>query len=268
MQAPPISQADIDARVAPHIDELLALWWAEQGASKPNDLALIASAIPFPRDQPIRVLDLCCGPGDVGRAIRTRYPHATVDGVDRDPFFMSICRAANRRERMVGTLIVRDLQDDAWLDDLSGDYDVVATVNALHWFHAPRAARIVADVFGALRSGGVFLLAEPAAAAAPFVSGFDAWKARQPARYSQETWQRLWTRANAILGYDHVALWGPRDDSRIGDGMTAAGWMAMLEHAGFETVDVLLRDADQVVLGAAKGRDGAMNARWGAMTAR
>jgi hypothetical protein len=30
------------------------LWWAEQGASKPNDLELIASAIPFPRDQPIR----------------------------------------------------------------------------------------------------------------------------------------------------------------------------------------------------------------------
>jgi len=257
MQAPPISQADIDARVGPHIDELLALWSAEQGASKPNDLALVASAIPYPRDQPIRVLDLCCGPGDVGRAIREAYPNARIDGIDRDPFFMSICKAANRRGRIAGTLIVRDLQDDAWLDDLSGDYDVIATVNALHWFHAPRAERIVADVYGALRHGGVFLLAEPAAAAAPFAAGFDAWKARQPSRYSQENWQRLWSRANAILGYDHVALWGPRDDSRIGDGMTVADWMAMLERSGFATVDVLLRDADQVVLGAMKGSDAA-----------
>ena len=33
MQSPPISQAEIDARISPHIDELLALWWAEQGAS-------------------------------------------------------------------------------------------------------------------------------------------------------------------------------------------------------------------------------------------
>ncbi len=103
MQSPPISQAEIDARIHPHIDELLALWWAEQGASKPNDLALIASVIPFPRDQPIRVLDLCCGPGDVGRAIRKVYPNAQIDGIDRDPFFMAICRAVNQREHIPGS---------------------------------------------------------------------------------------------------------------------------------------------------------------------
>ena len=95
MHSPPISQAEIDARIHDHIDELLALWWSEQGASKTNDLELIASAIPFPRHQAIRALDLCCGPGDVGRAIRQIYPNAQVDGVDRDPFLTSICRAVN-----------------------------------------------------------------------------------------------------------------------------------------------------------------------------
>ena len=151
MQTPPISPATIDARIHPHIDELLALWWAEQGASKPNDLALIASAIPFPRDQPIRVLDLCCGPGDVGRAIRKIYPNAHIDGIDRDPFFMSICRAVNQREGIPGKLVVRDLEDDGWLDELAGDYDVVATVNALHWFDEGRAGQLVEDVYGRLR---------------------------------------------------------------------------------------------------------------------
>lgn len=261
MQSPPIDQAEIDARIGPHIDELLALWWTEQGASKPNDLALIASAIPFPPAQPIRVLDLCCGPGDVGRAIRARYANATIDGIDRDPFLTAICRAANRRERIPGTIVVRDLLDDDWLDAIrenrddetrSHAYDVVATVNALHWFHAPRAQRIVAEVHRALRSGGLFFVAEPAAAAAPFAAGFERWKATLPPRYSHEHWQRLWSRANAILGYDHVALWGPRDDARIGDAMTVAGWTGMLARAGFEGVDVLYRDADQVVLGAQK----------------
>ena len=38
MQSPPISQVEIDARIHSHIDELLELWWAEQGASKPKDL--------------------------------------------------------------------------------------------------------------------------------------------------------------------------------------------------------------------------------------
>ena len=70
MQSPPISQVEIDARIHSHIDELLELWWAEQGASKPKDLELIALAIPFPRGQAIRALDLCCGRGDVGRASR------------------------------------------------------------------------------------------------------------------------------------------------------------------------------------------------------
>src|SRR5262245_29642940 len=104
MQSPPISQAEIDARIHSHIDELLQLWWAEQGASKPRDLELIALALPFPRDEAIRVLDLCCGPGDVGRAIRQIYPAARIDAIDRDPFLASICRAANQRERIAGTL--------------------------------------------------------------------------------------------------------------------------------------------------------------------
>ena len=42
MQSPPISQAEIDARISGHVDELLELWWAEQGTSKPRDLELIA----------------------------------------------------------------------------------------------------------------------------------------------------------------------------------------------------------------------------------
>jgi trans-aconitate 2-methyltransferase len=255
MQPPPISQAEIDARIHPHIDELLALWWAEQGASKPDDLELIASAIPFPRDQPIRALDLCCGPGDVGRAIRRIYPNAYIDGIDRDPFFMAICRAVNQRERIPGKLVVGDLEDDGWVDEVSGNYDVVATVNALHWFAEGRAQQLVHDAQGNLRSGGVFLLAEPASAEAPFAAGFEAWKAKQRPRYSQENWQRFWSRADAILGYDHVALWGPRDDSRIGESLSARGWTRLLERAGFEIVDVLLRDADQVVLGAVKTID-------------
>jgi hypothetical protein len=74
MQSPPISQAEIDARISGHNDELLELWSAEQGPSKPRDLELIALAIPFSRDESIRALDLCCGPGDAGRARRRLYP--------------------------------------------------------------------------------------------------------------------------------------------------------------------------------------------------
>ena len=255
MQSPPISQAEIDARIGSHIDELLELWWAEQGASKPKDLDLIASAIPLPRNQRIRALDLCCGPGDMGRAIRQVYAKAQIDCIDRDPFLTSICRAVNQRDRIPGTLVVRDLNDDGWLDELPGDYDVVAAVNALHWFDAGQAERLVADVHGTLRGGGVFLLAEPACPEPPFVAGFEEWKARQPPRYSRENWERFWARANALLGYDHTTLLGPSGANRIGDDMSVAGWIRLVERAGFGLVDVLLRDADQVVIGALKSID-------------
>jgi hypothetical protein len=119
MQSPPVSYAEIDARLGSHIDELLELWWAEQGASKPKDLELIALA--------------------TGKA---------------------------RRERSEGR----------WL--------------------ARRAS-------GQLRCRG------------------DS--------------ERFWSRANALLGYDHTTLLGPRHAHRIGDdGMSVAGWMRLLERAGFE----------------------------------
>src|SRR5215472_6445873 len=153
MQTPPISQAEIEARIGGHLDELLALWWAEQGACKPRDLELIASVLPFLRSEAIRVLDLCCGPGDVGRAIRREYPKSEIDGVDRDPFLTSICREVNRRDRIPGKIVVHDLNDDGWQSELQWGYHVVATVNALHWFDALHAERLLKDVHGLLRDG-------------------------------------------------------------------------------------------------------------------
>jgi hypothetical protein len=150
---------------------------------------------------------------------------------------------------------VRDLKDDGWLDELPGNYDVVATVNALHWFDARRAGQLIKDVHGTLRSAGLFLLAEPTSPETLFVAGFEEWKAKQPPRYTRENWERFWSRANVLLGYDHTTLLGPRQDNRIGDGMSVAGWMRLLERAGFELIDVLLRDADQVVIGALKSID-------------
>jgi hypothetical protein len=98
--------------------------------------------------------------------------------------------------------------------------------------------------------GGLFLLAEPARPETPFAAGFEEWKASQPARYTRENWERFWSRANALLGYDHTALLGSPDVSRIGDEMSVAGWIRLLERAGFGLIDVLLRDADQVIIGA------------------
>jgi SAM-dependent methyltransferase len=252
MQAPPISQAEIETRISDHLDELLTLWWAEQGTEKVRDLDLMASVVPLPREGALRALDFCCGPGDVGRAIHRVHPAAQIDCIDRDPFLTAVCAGVNRRDGVSGKIVTRDLEDADWSANLQRGYHVVAVANALHWFDLARARDLLRDIHGLLLKGGVFLFAEPVSTVAPFSDGFEKWKERQPSRYSRENWMRFWTRANAILGYNHIKLLGSRDDEHIGDSLSVRGWIDLVGEAGFAQLDIILRDADEVIIAAVK----------------
>src|SRR5215472_17397450 len=167
----PLTQSQIESKLSDdNLDELLDLWHIEQGAEKRRDLDLIAAAIPFSQDATLAVLDLGCGPGDVGRAIEARYPKSRVDCIDRDAFLISICTKTNLRKGVSGQNYVRDLKDSDWCSDLERGYDVVAAANALHWLDARRVAELFKDVFSLLRSGGVFLFVEPAYSERRFAS--------------------------------------------------------------------------------------------------
>jgi len=254
MQQPPIDQSEIDARIKDHEEELLDLWWAEQGgATKDRDLQIVSSSIPFPHDRALRAVDLCCGPGDLGRAIRRNYPDAHVDFVDRDPLLLSICRGFNRRAGVPGTYRQLDLNDESWCQDLRArHYDVIAAANAIHWLSTIRAEAVFGDIHSLLNDGGTLFFAEPAVPEVLFAPGFEEWKTRQPSRYEQGNWKAFWDRANSLVGYDHTELLGPRECGRIGDRMTVRGWVELAERSGFQTVDVLWRDADVVIVAAQK----------------
>ena len=101
-----------------------------------------------------------------------------------------------------------------------------------------------------LRAGGAFVVVEPTQADTPFRPGFEAWTATQPPRYYRENWERFWSRANHLLGYDHIELLGSRSDGT--EEGTVADWIALLREAGFAPPDILWRDADEVMLGASK----------------
>jgi SAM-dependent methyltransferase len=247
------TQAEIaDKLRGEDLDSWLDLWHAEQGPAKPAALKLIGAAIPLPADRSLRVLDLGCGAGDAGRAVHSRFPHARIDFVDRNEFFVALCDALNRRDRIGGRTWARDLSEPNWARDLASDYDVVVAVNALHWFRLERAAELFANIFQSLRSGGVLLLMEPAAAAPPFATGFDAWQKEQPSQHEYENWRRFWSRVSALVGYDYGFLGEPDGQGRIGDGLSVMRWVALLTGAGFASIDILLRDAEKVVLAAVK----------------
>ena len=107
---PPLTKTQIAKKLSSeNLDELLQLWSKEQGVAKRRDLELMTAALPFPTDANLRVLDMCCGPGDVGRAIWCRYRNSRIDCVDRDVFLISICNGINRREGVSAENFVRDL---------------------------------------------------------------------------------------------------------------------------------------------------------------
>jgi trans-aconitate methyltransferase len=142
------TQAEIEDKLRNEdLNEWLDLWRAEQGPAKPAALKLIAAAIPFPVDQSPRVLDMGCGPGDAGRAIHSRFPHAEIDFVDRNEFFVALCVAVNRRDGIDGRTWLHDFSEPNWRRDLAGSYDVVAAVNALHWLSLTRAAELFDEIF-------------------------------------------------------------------------------------------------------------------------
>ena len=143
------TQAEIEDKLrGEDLNPWLDLWGAEQGPAKPAALKLITAAIPFPIDQRLRVLDVGCGPGDAGRAIHSRFRHARIDFVDRNEFFVSLCGAVNRRDGIGGRTWVLDLSEPNWQRDLESEYDVVAAVNAVHWFSLARAAELFDEIFG------------------------------------------------------------------------------------------------------------------------
>jgi SAM-dependent methyltransferase len=257
MPSVPLSQNQIDQKLRnENLGEWQELWWASQGGETRNRrLELIAAALPFSKNDGLSVLDMCSGPGDLARFIRLRFPKARVDCVDRDPFLLSLCLALNRRRGISNVTFVRDLWDTNWCDGLSREYDAVVAATALHWFDVQRLGELFVDVFRLLRPGGVFLFAEPASAPPLFASVFEDWKARQPDLYDPSAWDRFWSRVNTLLGYDHRNFRGGRPPGRgeIGDrGIPVLEYVALLKNAGFESIDVLLRDSEKVVLASSK----------------
>jgi SAM-dependent methyltransferase len=249
------TQPDVETRLAAEdLDEWLRLWHVEQGPAKPEALALMAGVIPMAPGARLRVLDLCCGPGDVGRAIRARFPNAEIDGVDRDLFLTSLCKVFNAREGVPGKIRRRDLETPGWDADLDGPYDVAAVGNALHWFTLQRAKALLAETLGLLKPGGVFLFTEPVSAMPQIAEAFEVWKAAQPAQHRREDWLAFWSRVNAFLDYEHFDLNGRPPTGRVGDGLTVVDWIALAREAGFASVDVVLRDSEKVVIAALKSQ--------------
>jgi trans-aconitate methyltransferase len=239
------------------VEEWLALWWVSQGGDVRNRrFDLISAILPFDRAQPIDVLDMCCGPGDLGRSIQRRFGRARLDCVDRDRFLLALGAELNRRRGIATRVFECDGWDPDWRLGLDRKYHVVAAATALHWFDVPRLGELFREFHGLLQSAGVLVFAEPAAPESEFSAGHAEWAEKDEAAYDLEgTWAEFWSRANRLLGYDHRAVLEkqPTERCAIGDhGIPVLRYVELLRAAGFERIDVLRRESSCVTIAAIK----------------
>lgn len=239
------------------VERWLQLWWVSQGGAVRNRrFDLMSASLPFDPSAELDVLDVCCGPGDLGRAIRKRFPRARIDAVDRDRFLLALAAELNRRRRIPIRVYERDGWDPDWRLGLGPNYHVIAAATALHWFDVSRLGTLFADFYDLLHDRGVFVFTEPVASEPEFVAASDPWPNGDETARAGNAWAEFWDHANAILGYDHrvVLKSTPGGKTPIGDdGIPTLSYVQLLRDAGFTRIDVLRRESRCVTIAALKG---------------
>jgi tRNA (cmo5U34)-methyltransferase len=135
-------------------------------------LRLIGGACPVVE----RFLDLGCGDGILGQAILDRFPQAQGVFVD---FSAPMLAAARERLGENGrvSLILADYGEPGWTGEIvnsqlpmvNGQFDVVVSGYSIHHQPDERKREIYAEIYGLLKSGGIFINVEHVASASKWV---------------------------------------------------------------------------------------------------
>jgi trans-aconitate 2-methyltransferase len=119
------------------------------GAERTRPAADLLARIPL--DEPKRVVDLGCGPGNSTALLRARWPDAAIDGVDFSSEMLKDARASGIKASFIEADIAR------WTPD--SPYDVVYSNAALQWVgeHEHLIPRLLSFVV----PGGIFAVQVP-----------------------------------------------------------------------------------------------------------
>ena len=104
-----------------------------------------------------QILDLGSGTGTGALALAQRFPDAEVTAVDMSAAMLERVRAKAGAHGVADRVRTRQADLDAGLPDL-GPVDLVWAAASMH--HLADPDRVLADVFAALRPGGLFVVAE------------------------------------------------------------------------------------------------------------
>jgi len=131
----------------------------------------------IPVNNPKRVLDIGCGPGNTTIMLKKRFASAEIIGIDNSPNMIS--KARNTHEGIIWLL--RDINED--ISDL-GSFDIISANAVFHWL--PDHSTLLPRLFSSLSLNGVFAAQIPYFLGAPMytpiceLAGSEKWKKRVP----------------------------------------------------------------------------------------
>ncbi|WP_457945497.1 methyltransferase domain-containing protein [Caproiciproducens sp. LBM24188] len=139
----------------------------------------LANRIPaVPKECPLKIIDIGCGPGNSTQVLADRFPGSSVLGVDRSENMIESAR--NQHPGI--TFQTADIPHD--LPTLDQDYDVVFSNACIQWI--PNHAELLRGLMSLLKPGGFLAVQTPMNHQEPIhqiiqeVTSSDEWKGYFP----------------------------------------------------------------------------------------
>ena len=191
--------------------------------------------------RPRSILDLGCGPGEIGERFLARFPEASWTGIDEAPEMLERARARFEPHAGRTHLLQSPLQAD-WNEQAPEPFDLAVAVQTVHHLEPDEKRGLFARVLSVLRSGGLFLMSEPVQLDAPQLFGL--YRAMLDHAREGQGFEPL------PHGYDLEAFHEQleRNQDRLD---TVADQLRWMGEAGFGSVACFWRHGNRAIFGGA-----------------
>lgn len=119
----------------------------------------LINAIPFSKNQKLKILDLGCGTGHGIELIAKKFPNAQITGIDFSP--KMIAKAQKHLKKYLNRINLieadfRNFQFDQ-TPQSNQKYDLIISAIAIHNISHPEKEKLFKKIFSALKKGGCFI---------------------------------------------------------------------------------------------------------------
>jgi SAM-dependent methyltransferase len=191
---------------------------------------MILGLIPFERSEPLRVLDLGCGPGLLAERILAEFTRARLTAFDITEEMLAACRS-----RLGDTGRVTYRLGDFRRDDLGSACDLIVASLSLHHLTLAERPGFFRRAHKSLKHGGVLIASEVIVDESPVV---------------RERQYQMWRELMARNGEDGM-MWY-RKHVEKDHPATLSSLLGMLSDAGFEAAGCFWRYLNFAIISACK----------------